>query len=124
MFNNESLSQVDKKLLNLIPVIKEGIYFETVEDGILVYEPYDGKGQNFLRKYMFFPIPKNKKMLLEGESAFVFKQIDGKKTVDQIGKKIEQHYGDEHEYVYERLFLFLTHLYEGRKWIYYDDRKL
>ena len=124
MSNNESISQVDKELLNLIPVIKEGIHFETVDDGILVYEPYDGKTQNFLRKYMFFPIPKNKKMLLEGESAFVFKQIDGKKTVDQIGKKIEQHYGNDHEYVYERLFLFLTHLYEGRKWIYYDDRKL
>ena len=40
----------------------------------------------------------------------MFLQIDGKKTVKDIGESLEAKYGDKAYTLYERLLLFLNHI--------------
>lgn len=40
----------------------------------------------------------------------MFLQIDGSKTVEDIGKNLEKKYGDKVQPLYERLLIFLNYI--------------
>lgn len=103
MKNNEDV-------LNIIFKRSDKIEYEVNEEGIVtILEKQDHKIQRFFRK-LKFKIPMYKKTELDKYGSFVFLQIDGKKTVKEIGENLELKYKKEAHPLYERLLLFLNHI--------------
>ena len=50
-------------------------------------------------------------------SSAVFLDIDGNKTVKQIGEDLVKRFGDKVEPLYERLLIFINHIYINCKYI-------
>ncbi len=100
----------NEEVLSIVFKISDKIEHEVDKDGIVtVLEKQDHKIQSFLRKIKF-KIPMYKKMKLDKYSSYVFLQIDGKKTIKEIGENLELKYGQESHPLYERLLLFLNHI--------------
>ncbi|MDR3214778.1 MAG: PqqD family protein [Bacilli bacterium] len=115
--SNKPLLQSNEDVLKIVYKIADLIKYDINEDGIVtVYRPYDHPIQNFFRK-LKLRIPKEKKMELDQKSSFVFKQIDGEKTIEEIGKLVEEEFQDETNPVYENLLLFLNHIEVNEKFI-------
>lgn len=103
MENNEDV-------LNLVFKKSENVEYEVSEDGVVtILEKQNHKIQNFFRK-LKFKIPMYKKMELDKYGSYIFLQIDGKKSVKDIGENLELKYGEEIHPIYERLLLFLNHI--------------
>ncbi|WP_250675331.1 PqqD family peptide modification chaperone [Paraclostridium ghonii] len=103
MENNEDV-------LNLVFKKSENVEYEVSEDGVVtILEKQNHKIQNFFRK-LKFKIPMYKKMELDKYGSYIFLQIDGKKSVKEIGENLELKYGEEIHPIYERLLLFLNHI--------------
>lgn len=96
---------MDVNLLDLIP--EQKVKFEELDNGkITLLKP---KFKNkFLVKY-FQPNIKqpNYKIKLDRFGSFVWKQCDGKNTVEQIGNLLKEKFHDEIEPVYDRLAIFI-----------------
>ena len=58
-----------------------------------------------------------KKIKLDEYGSFIFLQIDGKKTVEEIGENLESEYGDATHPLYERLTMYLNHIYVNCNYI-------
>jgi len=105
-------------LLDLIPV--KIINAQKKEDGkITIFQP------KFKNKFMLkFVVPKLKnpdfKVNIDEFGSFVWEQIDGCLTVEKIGEKLEEHFKEEIEPVYERLSLFIQSM-ERYKFIEYKN---
>lgn len=100
----------NNEVLDIIFRISNAIEYEVDEKNIVtILERQDHKVQVFLRK-LNFKIPKYKKTKLDEYSSYVFLQINGKATVNEIGKKLEEMYGDKTNPLYERLLMFLNHI--------------
>ena len=65
---------------------------------------------------LFSPILKGKefKIKLDELGSVVWKNCDGKKTVNEIGQLLGEHFGPDIEPIYERLNKFLMQLYRGK----------
>lgn len=103
-------------ILNLIFKISNNINYETNNDTVTIFEKQDHFIQKFFRK-LKFKIPMYKKIELDKYSSFVFLQIDGKKTVKEIGSNLENTYGEDSHPLYERLLMFLNHIECNCKYI-------
>jgi len=98
------------EVLDLIFKISDGLKYEVDNENIVtVLEKQDNKVQKFFRKIRF-RIPEYKKISLDGYGSYVFLQIDGKKSVKDIGENLEAKFGDEIHPLYKRLLLFLNHI--------------
>jgi hypothetical protein len=99
-----------EEVLNIIFKISDNLEYEVDKDGIVtVLEKQDHKIQKFFRK-LKFAIPEYKKITMDEYGSYVFLQIDGSKTVKDIGETLEVKYGNEVHPLYERLLLFLNHI--------------
>ena len=83
---------------------------------VTVLEKQDHKIQSMLRS-LKFRIPEFKKTELDEYGSFVFKNINGKLTVEQIGSKLKEHFGSTVEPVYDRLVVYLQYLEQSVKYI-------
>ncbi|MDW8800274.1 PqqD family protein [Clostridium sp. A1-XYC3] len=100
----------NEEVLNIIFKISDNLEYEVDKDNIVtILEKQDHKVQNFFRK-LKFRIPEYKKITLDEYGSYVFLQIDGKKTVKDIGENLEAKYGEKAHPLYERLLLFLNHI--------------
>ena len=100
----------NEEVLNIIFKISNTLEYEVDKDNIVtILEKQDHKVQKFFRK-LKFRIPEYKKITLDEYGSYVFLQIDGRKTVKDIGENLEAKYGDESHPLYERLLLFLNHI--------------
>ena len=107
----------NKDVLNIIFKIRDNIEYDVNEVGIVtILEKQDHKIQRFFRK-LKFKIPMYRKIELDEYSSTVFLEIDGKKTVKEIGKKLEDKFGDKVSPTYERLLVFLNHIDANCKYI-------
>lgn len=70
----------------------------------------------FFRK-LKFRIPLYKEIEFDEISSAVFLDIDGNKTVKQIGEDLVKRFGDKVEPLYERLLIFINHIYINCKYI-------
>ena len=102
-------SKIDR-LLEVVFQTSDRFPYEVGKDGIVtVLEKQDHKIQCFFRK-LRFRIPEYKKTDLDAFGSYVFLQIDGNRTVREIGENLETRYGDQVQPLYERLSLFLNYL--------------
>ncbi|MBV7275397.1 PqqD family protein [Clostridiaceae bacterium UIB06] len=100
----------NEEVLNIIFKISNNLEYEVDKEGIVtILEKQDHKVQRFFRK-LKFGIPEYKKISMDEYGSYVFLQIDGKKTVRDIGEELEVKYGDKAHPIYERLLLFLNHI--------------
>ena len=97
-------------VLNLTFMILGSLEYEVDENNIVtILEKQDNRVQRVFRK-LGFKIPEYKKTLMDEYGSSVFLQIDGSKTIRDIGKSLEERYGDKVQPVYERLLLFISYL--------------
>ena len=104
-------------VLNIVYKINESLTYDVDNNGVVtILEKQNHKVQNFFRK-LKFKIPEYKKIALDEYASFVFLQIDGVKTVKEIGEALELKFGDKARPVYERLLLFLNHIEVNSRYI-------
>ena len=83
---------------------------------VTIFEKQDHRIQRFFRK-LKFRIPLYKEIEFDEISSAVFLDIDGNKTVKQIGEDLVKRFGDKVEPLYERLLIFINHIYINCKYI-------
>lgn len=107
----------NEEILNLKFRICDSTNYKIDDNGIVtVLEKQDHKIQKFFRK-LRFKIPLYKEITLDEISSEVFTQIDGIKTVKEIGEYLEVRFGDKVSPLYERLLTFLNHIYVNCNYI-------
>lgn len=100
----------DEEILNMRFEICDDIEYKVDENKrVIVMEKQDYKVQRFFRR-LKFKIPMYKEITLDEYSSEVFIQIDGSKTVKEIGKNLEVKFGEKVQPLYERLLVFLNHI--------------
>lgn len=107
----------NEEILNLKFRICDNVNYKIDDNGIVtVLEKQDHKIQKFFRK-LRFKIPLYKEITFDEISSEVFTQIDGIKTVKEIGEYLEVKFGDKVNPLYERLLTFLNHIYVNCNYI-------
>lgn len=105
------------EILNMRFRICDNIEYEVDENGIVtILEKQDHKIQRFFRK-LKVKIPMYKKITFDEYSSEVFLQINGTNTVKEIGEDLEKKFGEKVQPLYERLLVFLNHIYINCKYI-------
>lgn len=100
----------NEDVLNIKYKLTDNLEYEIgKENSVTILEKQDHKIQKFFRK-LRFKIPEYKRISLDEYGSCVFLQIDGTKTVKDIGEKLEEKYGDQVQPLYERLLLFLNYI--------------
>ncbi|MBQ7838047.1 MAG: PqqD family protein [Clostridia bacterium] len=110
--------KLDKNYLEKIPVHPEGIPWKTDENGIVTLE-IESKGAMNRIAQKLFKKPRVSYIHLDKTGSFVWPLIDGKKTITELGKEVDAHFGEEAHPLYERLATFFNILdsYKFISWI-------
>ena len=107
----------NENVLNLKFRICDNVEYKIDDNGIVtIFEKQDHRIQRFFRK-LKFRIPLYKEIEFDEISSAVFLDIDGNKTVKQIGEDLVKRFGDKVEPLYERLLIFINHIYINCKYI-------
>ena len=107
----------NEEVLNLKFRVCDNVEYKIDDNGIVtIFEKQDHKIQRFFRK-LKFRIPLYKEIAFDEISSAVFLDIDGNKTVKQIGEDLVKRFGDKVEPLYERLLVFINHIYINCKYI-------
>lgn len=67
---------------------------------------------------IFFRRPKVSRIELDDMGTFIWKQIDGQRSVFEIGKIVKDEFGDKAEPLYVRLSAYIRSLHENRFIVY------
>lgn len=70
---------------------------------------------------VFFKRPRYSDIELEDMGSFIWQQIDGQKTVFEIGKLLHEEFGDRAEPLYDRLGAYIQSLHL-QKFIVYENK--
>lgn len=82
----------------------------------LELEKQDHPIQRFFRR-LKVKIPAYRKIALDEYGSYVFRQIDGQKSVREIACALETAFGERVQPLYERLGQFLTYVERQRRYI-------
>lgn len=96
----------NQNLLELIPKRNPEINFTTDEKGIVTLE-VENKGVFNRIAQKLFKKPKISYIHLEEMGSFVWSIIDGESDIIALGKKVEEHFGDSANPLYERLSKYI-----------------
>ncbi|WP_346354758.1 PqqD family protein [Azotosporobacter soli] len=100
----------NEDVLDAIFKIADAVDYEVGADNIVtIRKKQDHPIQRFFRK-LAFRIPEYTRRSLDEYGSYVFLQIDGRRTVREIGENLEEKYGEQAQPLYERLLLYLKHL--------------
>lgn len=95
--------------LERIPAKKDSISWTTDENGIVTLA-IENKGVFNKFAQVFFKKPKISYIHLEEFGSFIWQLIDGEKDIIEIGKLVEEHFGEKAQPLYERLAKYFTML--------------
>lgn len=93
---------ISKNYLEKIPVRPEAIGWNTDEKGIVILE-IENKGWANRIAQKLFKRPKISYVHLDEMGSFVWPLIDGEKDIIELGKLVEEHFGEKANPLYERL---------------------
>ena len=99
------MSKNKEKSLNYlekIPVHKEGIGWSADESGIITLE-IENKGVFNRIAQKLFKKPEISYVHLDELGSFVWPVINGEKNITEIGKAVDEHFGEKAHPLYERL---------------------
>lgn len=109
--------QNNSDVLNIKFKVCDSVKYKIDENNIVtVFEEQNHVIQRIFRKFKF-KIPMYKKIVFDEYSSEVFLQIDGIKTVEEIGIALEERFGNRVYPLYERLLIFLNYIYRDCKYI-------
>ena len=107
----------NEDVLNLKFRICDNVEYKIDDNGrVTIFEKQDHKIQKIFR-ILKFKIPMYKTITFDQYSSEVFIQIDGSKTVKEIGELLEKKFGENVYPLYERLLVFLNHICVNCKYI-------
>ena len=95
--------------LDYVYMVTEGLTWTISSSGEVIVQ-MDNKGFANRVAQLIFHKPKQSQISLEGIGSFIFKCIDGKRTVYDIGQLVHEKYQDEAEPLYERLSIYIKQL--------------
>ncbi len=96
------MKKQQENYLEKIPFKKDSINWSCADDDAVTLE-IENKGVfNFITQKLFKK-PKISFIHLDQMGSFIWPLIDGKTDITQIGKAVEQHFGDEASPIYPRL---------------------
>ena len=95
--------------LDYIYKIKDGLVWSVDDEGTVTV---DMEHKGFINRIAqrFFDTPQVSHIKLEGPGSFIFKCIDGKRTVYDIGVLVREEFKDEAEPLYERLSVYIKQM--------------
>lgn len=106
------MSTKKANLLDVIFRVSNKLLYEVNEEGIVtVLIKQDHMIQRFFRK-LRVKIPEYRRITMDEFGSYTFLQIDGHKTVREIGEALAAKFGDKVQPLYERLSPFLSHIQE------------
>lgn len=106
-----------ENFLDLVFKVNPDLLIEKDEQGIVtICEKQDYLIQRFFRK-LHVRIPQYKKITLDEIGSFVFLQINGVRSVSEIGKNLEDAFGEKASPVYERLLQYLNYIEKKHHYI-------
>ena len=91
--------------LEKIPVLPEHIPF-TVDDNGIVTLAVENKGFFNRAAQLLLNKPKVSYIHLDEHGSFVWQCIDGVKSITELGKDVDAHFGEAAQPLYERLAMF------------------
>ncbi len=109
-------NKCSENYLDKTPIRYENIQWKS-EDGVITLE-IENKGVFNRIAQRLFKKPKISYVHLDEMGSFVWPRVDGEKTVFDIGKDVEENFGDSAKPVYERLIKYLQIL-ESYRFIYF-----
>lgn len=96
-----------------IPLKNPEIFWTADESGIVTLEMQNKGAMNRVFQVLFKK-PKVSYIHLDENGSFVWPLIDGKKSIEEIGKEVDAHFGEKAHPLYERLCHFFSILYNYR----------
>lgn len=96
--------------MNRIPEISKTTYWCT-KDNLVIITMKNRGIINFLMQKIFHK-PKTTTIYLDKIGSFIWQEIDGKKTIYQIAKKLKNEFGESINPLYERLLKYFEILSE------------
>lgn len=109
----------EKNYLDMIPVRKEGIGWSVTEGDKVTLE-IENKGVFNRIAQKLFKKPKISYIHLDENGSFVWPLIDGVRDVNEIGRLVDEHFGERAHPLYERLVKFFQIL-EGYGFIVWKE---
>ena len=99
----------ENNFLDYVFKIPEDLSWVCSDEGEVTVD-MENKGFSNRVAQKFFHRPKVSHIKLEGMGSFIFRCIDGKSTVYDIGKLVKEKFGEEAEPLYERLSVYMKQL--------------
>ena len=97
----------EENYLDYIPEKPESLKWKEKEDGIIrIIIDRDSLFERIVRKLFF--TPESYKVDLDRLGSFIWKKIDGKRSLYDIGELLKDEFGDEAEPLYERLIQYMN----------------
>ena len=116
------MAKQKENYLDYIPKHNERFSWEEKENGIAVIKVPNTGFFNRVAQ-LVFRRPKFSYISLDEFGSFIWKQIDGVKTVYEIGQAVKAEFGDKAEPLYERLAKFITILRNNAYVVYVNKMK-
>lgn len=92
--------------------LKESVEYEVVDGIVFIITRHNHRIQRFMRK-LKFKIPEISRLELDEYGSFVFLQIDGEKTIEDVATCLDIKYQDAAHPLYERLTPYLDYLHNN-----------
>ena len=106
------MSTKEINLLDVVFWVPDRLLYEVSDEGVVtVLVKQDHLIQRFFRK-LRVKIPEYQRISMDQFGSYTFLQIDGHKTVREIGEELEAKFGDTVQPLYERLSLFLNQMHD------------
>ena len=102
-----SKKKLDENYLEKIPARKEGLNWSKDENGMVTLEMENKGAVNKVAQFLFRK-PKISYIHLEEFGSFIWPIIDGKKTIFEIGKEVEEHFGEKAYFSMLERYEFVT----------------
>ncbi len=102
------MKKKEENFLDKVPSIKEDITWEMSDGHVVVIKENKGFYDKLAQKLFFSP--EKSRISLEEKGSYIWQLIDGKKTVYEIGKKLDEKFGEDASPLYERLCEYIQSL--------------
>ena len=108
-----TIKKSKKNYLDFIPIINSDIKWKSEEDNLVVLETSrNGLFDKIAQK--FFKVPKTSYIKLDKHGSFIWKCIDGDKTIYEISKDVHREFNKDAEPLIERLVTFFNILKDNK----------
>lgn len=102
-----------KNFMDLVPVCNPAFTWDVDKQGKVTVHMVNRGFYNWIAQKLFKK-PRISHIDLDRYGSFVWQQMDGKRSVFEISKLVEEHFGKEAEPVIDRLVAFFRILYQNK----------